>query len=331
MQPTSSSNPTAALGRVPPGYSQAPLSSLELLETAEVDLYVQYGDQSQPALFCQARWPLERKRLAELREVGVAHLLLRNDDYNAFSNQLFQHVDAVLHLESLSTSEKFATVQTAIASEVEHSLRAVDNSAFCSLAEQVSHDIVQLLSDDELLPSDMFDLARHDYTTFVHVTNVAGYCVMLARRLELGDEQTLHDIAYGAMLHDIGKRSIPPAVLAKPGRLTPQERELIERHPTLGYRELCQRTDLSFGQLMMVYQHHEWMDGRGYPVGVLGMEIHPWARLLAIADVFDAITARRPYRQPLSIHEALSHQEKLAGSHFDEGMLQCWISMMTQS
>jgi putative two-component system response regulator len=61
------------------------------------------------------------------------------------------------------------------------------------------------------------------------------------------------------------------------------------------------------------------------------MEIHPWARLLAIADVFDAITARRPYRQPLSIHEALSHQEKLAGSHFDEGMLQCWISMMTQS
>ena len=82
---------------------------------------------------------------------------------------------------------------------------------------------------------------------------------------------------------------------------------------------------------MMAYQHHERVDGRGYPVGVLGDEIHPWARLLAVVDVFDALTGARPYRHSLSQQQALDYQRQRAGARFDPEILQCWLSAMTRS
>ena len=76
------------------------------------------------------------------------------------------------------------------------------------------------------------------------------------------------------------RRITPPAaILTKPGKLTDAEFEIVKTHPTVGFRRLCKRTDLSFAQLMMVYQHHERLDGSGYPLGICGSEMHPWARI----------------------------------------------------
>lgn len=79
---------------------------------------------------------------------------------------------------------------------------------------------------------------------------------------------------------------------------------------------------------MMVYSHHERMDGKGYPVGMVGAEIHPWAKLLAVVDVFDAITSARPYRMPMILPEALAFLERNAGTHFDREMVTCWNALM---
>ncbi|HEX5422546.1 MAG TPA: HD domain-containing phosphohydrolase, partial [Candidatus Acidoferrales bacterium] len=124
---------------------------------------------------------------------------------------------------------------------------------------------------------------------------------------------------------------IPAKILTKPGRLDPEEREIIETHPLRGYEELCQRAELEFGQLMMVYQHHERVDGTGYPVRVLKDEIHPWAKLLAVVDVFDAMTARRPYRRPATPESVLDYQRQHADTHFDREVVECWISAMSKA
>lgn len=310
-------------------YSPVPLRALRTLAETTVDLYVQYEANSPPALLCAAPWDVDRERLAELSAVGVEHLLVRREDFCDFSDHLSRGLDALLHNDAVPASEKFSIMQTAVAAEIQRSLGVIDCAAYCSVADKVSDNLVQLVAGGECLPGDLFDLARHDYTTFAHVTNVAGFTVILAERLGLGDKQTLKELAYGAMLHDFGKRYLPAELLNKAGRLSPEERRLIESHPTRGYEALCDRTDLTFAQLMMIYQHHERLDGTGYPVGLVGEEIHPWARLLAVIDVFDAITAKRPYRQPLSIVDALSYQHSLRGTQFDEGMLECWISVMT--
>ena len=174
-------------------------------------------------------------------------------------------------------------------------------------------------------------MARHDFNTFTHVTNVASYCVMLAKKLGINDDNELRKIATAAILHDLGKRFIPSRILTKTTKLTPEEREIVESHPTRGYVELCEKSELDFGQLMMVYQHHEHMDGTGYPVGVLKDEIHPWARMLAVVDVFDTMTAKRPEGRPATAEQVLDFQRQQAGTQFDREVVECWISAMTKA
>ena len=94
---------------------------------------------------------------------------------------------------------------------------------------------------------------------------------------------------------------------------------------------LIERDDLSFGQLMMTYQHHERMDGSGYPVGCLGDEIHPWAKLCAIVDVYEALTSNRPYRSPMTPKTALTLLDKGEGTEFDPEMLKCWRQLIKTS
>ena len=149
---------------------------------------------------------------------------------------------------------------------------------------------------------EMFDLMLHDYSTFTHSANVATYCVGLAQELGISDRTDLARLVAGALLHDIGKRKIPRRVLNTPQRFI--------RRPTArrfsGTRKSdsrnCRATaDLTWSQLMMVYQHHERLDGRGYPVGIVDDEIDPWAKICAVADVFDALTCDRPYRKAMSV------------------------------
>ncbi len=229
-----------------------------------------------------------------------------------------------------ATQTKFAAIQLSVAAEFEVAMRLLDCTKLRVLAERVGQELVALLADGDLLPRELFGIARHDFKAPTHVTNVASYSIMLAKRLGVSDVRELEQIAVAAILHDIGKRFIPASILAKPGRLKPEEREIIESHPTRGYEELCERPDLEFGQLMMVYQHHERMDGTGFPVSVPRDEIHPWARMLAVADVFDAMTAKRPHRQPVTLDEALEHQRQEADTHFDREVVECWTSAMTQ-
>jgi HD-GYP domain-containing protein (c-di-GMP phosphodiesterase class II) len=135
----------------------------------------------------------------------------------------------------------------------------------------------------------------------------------------------------GALLHDIGKRHLPHDLLNKAGKLTPQEMALMRQHPQKGFEELCQRSDLNWGQLMMVYQHHERLDGKGYPVQIGGDEMHPWAKICAVGDVFDALTSARPYRKPIEIESALEFFERRAGAAFDAEIVKCLTSLMRQN
>jgi HD-GYP domain-containing protein (c-di-GMP phosphodiesterase class II) len=133
------------------------------------------------------------------------------------------------------------------------------------------------------------------------------------------------------MLHDVGKRFIPSAILHKDGQLSPEEREMLETHPLRGYVELCDRPGLEFGQLMMVYQHHERIDGGGYPVRILGDEIHPWAKMLSVINVFDGMTAKRGQVRPAKLENVLDYQRQQAGTQFDPEVVKCWISIMSKA
>ncbi len=103
---------------------------------------------------------------------------------------------------------------------------------------------------------------------------------------------------------------------------------MIRDHPRCGFAELCLREEMSWGALMMVYQHHERCNGNGYPVGSVDEEIHPWAKICAIADVFDAMTSDRSYHSRAAVGEVLKYFHRQAGHGFDKEMVECWNTMI---
>jgi putative nucleotidyltransferase with HDIG domain len=156
-----------------------------------------------------------------------------------------------------------------------------------------------------------------DRYTLGHCERVADYACALARGVNL-DEGSLFWFRIGALLHDVGKISVPIEVLNKPGKLTPDERALMERHPEAGVA-LLEDVEFPWDVLPMVRSHHERWDGRGYPDRLTGEAIPLHARILALADVFDALTTHRPYRPPFSPEEALRIMRNDAGA-FDPAL-----------
>ncbi|MEX2316457.1 MAG: HD domain-containing phosphohydrolase [Pirellulales bacterium] len=309
-------------------FTTVQIDVLRWLGAVGVDLFIQQGDDQPPRLFHRAGTPISSQQLAELKEAGLNQLLVLSDDFALLSGDVLESLESVLQQETVPGAQRFAALQLAVAVEVEQTLRAVDCGKFVSLADRIGNSLAGLMRSGTVVPQELFRIARHDFCTFTHVTNVACYSVLLADRLGVRDATELRQIATGAMLHDLGKRMIPNSVIAKPGRLSPEERELVQSHTQRGYEELCGRSDMVFGQLMMVYQHHEHIDGNGYPVRILGDEIHPWAKLLAVVDVFDALTGKRNYRRPLSVQAALDHLRNKAGKQFDREVVECWIAAM---
>jgi HD-GYP domain-containing protein (c-di-GMP phosphodiesterase class II) len=305
--------------------------TLRTIDMVAADLFVQYGPRTAPVLYCRAGSRPNPQQFIELSEAGVENLYVRAAEFHRFSDGMLESLEGVLGNELIPTTEKFAVMQLAVAVAMDQSLRLVDCTKFRGLAEHIGHQVVELVSDGGMLPRELFRIARHDFNTFTHVTNVASYSVMLAELLGITDKTVLRKIAAAAILHDVGKRFIPAAILTKAGRLTPEEREIIELHPQRGYEELCDQTGFDFGQLMMVYQHHERVDCTGYPVGIPHDELLVWARLLAVVDVFDSMTARRPYRRSATPEDVLDYQRRQAGTHFDHEVVECWVSAMNKT
>jgi HD-GYP domain-containing protein (c-di-GMP phosphodiesterase class II) len=313
------------------GYLPVQIAMLRRLGQATVDLFIQYERTAEPVLYHRAGCAMDADQVSKLVEGGVDHIYVRSEDFQHFGAHLMAAVDALAEHESIPPAERYAALQMAIATEIEHATRLVDCGPYVAVADKLGRELTTLLANNNVLPRELFQLARHDFNTFTHVTNVASYGVLLAEKLGLATGIELEQITKAAILHDLGKRFIPAAILSKPARLDPEERAVIETHPQRGYEELADRGDMSFEQLMLVYQHHERIDGKGYPVGLEGDEIHPWARMLAVVDVFDAMTGTRPYRRPATAREAMEYICKNAGTHFDMEMVACWNSMMAKS
>ena len=168
-------------------------------------------------------------------------------------------------------------------------------------------------------------LRIRDIETQGHSERVVRYSALLGRELGLNPAQ-MKSLEYGALLHDIGKIGIPDAILHKPGRLTAEEWTKMRQHPLLGLRILRGVGFLDSASLIVV-QHHERWDGKGYPYGLSGTEIDRNARIFAVADAFDAMISDRVYRNGRSFADATMELTRRAGQQFDPEVVYCFASI----
>lgn len=294
--------------------------TLTPVETLEFDLFVR-SDTNKAVLFRGRGDALQKRDLSRLAESSVVTLYIHVAEHEDYCRHLR---DVMLDNEELPSDQRLQVVTAVNRSVFETAFASPNVNRYVEFAETLGDDLADVFSNSQFTLRDLTRLLSHDYYTYTHVANVTNYCLILATSWAGPDRDLLRQIAIGALLHDYGKRFIPPAILNCTSKLTPQQWQVIQRHPTDGFREFATRDDVDWGQLMMIYQHHERLDGKGYPVGVGGSDIHEWARLCKVADVFDALTAERPYRKADSPSRVLEYMASKVGEEFDEEMFRCF-------
>lgn len=184
--------------------------------------------------------------------------------------------------------------------------------------------VEQVLYNGENILDQMFTLKNIDLYTFHHSVAVAVFSTILGTKLGFSQIE-LNNLALGAVLHDIGKAYIPLDILNKPGLLTPQEFSEVKEHTIYGYHLLLKVGDFDDSVKAIPHHHHERIDGQGYPSMLRGDFIHPYAKIVAIADIFSALTSNRVYRKKISPFTAAEYLYQQSGKALDESFTSIFI------
>ncbi|NLY79502.1 MAG: HD-GYP domain-containing protein [Lysinibacillus sp.] len=188
-------------------------------------------------------------------------------------------------------------------------------------------NVVEDLLDSILNSKDMLtvltDTFLYDEALFHHSFNVALYSIAIAKELGYGVED-LRTIGTGALLHDVGKMVVPVKILQKPCQLTDEEYEIMKQHTRYGFDILRNLHTVSLLVAHCAFQHHERLDGSGYPRGLVDYEIHPYAKIIAVADVFDAVTSERVYREKLLPFQGIALIQSGSGTLYEKRIVEAF-------
>ena len=210
--------------------------------------------------------------------------------------------------------------------------------SFNTMVDKLDHmfvDLAKTQSDLKVAHLDtIFRLALaaeyKDEATSQHLKRVSAYSRIIAEKYGLSEED-LDNIEIGAPLHDIGKIGIPDNILLKTEKLTKEEYEIIKKHPSIGYEILKEsRSPYLKTAALICLKHHEYFDGTGYPNGLKGEDIHIYGRIVALADVFDALTSKRSYKEPFSIEKTVDMIKSKSGTQFDPKVVDAFLESLDE-
>ncbi len=193
-------------------------------------------------------------------------------------------------------------------------------------SKKVIASITDLVLADDDTSGNLLRITSHDFYTYTHSVNVGVTALLLAKALfRRSDAHDLQELGAGFFLHDLGKVMVDPEVINKPGKLTDAEMAHMRTHPFQGFKILKKANALSDECRYIVMQHHEYHDGTGYPKRLKGDQIHRYARICCIADVFDALTAERSYKKAMKPFDALKLVQQQMSEHFDKQLFEEFV------
>ncbi|TWT65406.1 Cyclic di-GMP phosphodiesterase response regulator RpfG [Posidoniimonas polymericola] len=313
----------------PSGYCALSSGLLQLSEKALASYYCLPDSGTTPQLLCSRGATPSADAMARLREQGYGRVLITEKEFPALSERLVGKTGAILTDTRLSQAERFSMLLAARSNEAETVQRLLKPIRLVGLAKQAAEDIFELLHAGRVAPAELFHAPRFGSRWLIHGANVACYSVLLGIATGIQDQEDLRRLAIAAMLHDLGQRCDGDKEYAK---LTREEKQdAHDSHPQRGFEELLGDSDLDRRQLMVVYQHHESLDGGGFPVGVLQDEIAPWAMMVRVVDEFDELTTVEPGRAKPNPETAFRKLRERAGKDLNTEMLRCWMQVMSKA
>ncbi|OPY12028.1 MAG: Cyclic di-GMP phosphodiesterase response regulator RpfG [Syntrophus sp. PtaB.Bin001] len=236
-------------------------------------------------------------------------------------------LQAAVHDSTLSSSEKAGIVRKSCLILMERLLES-PTAENIHTAKKGLYDVVDLITSEGEMTKHLLDITSHDFYTYTHSANVGILSVSLSKALfGTSGNHNMRELGAAFFLHDLGKVRIDSSYINKPGKLTDEEMREMKRHPAHGFNILHKARELSTECKLIVLEHHERDDGRGYPRGLRGDEIHLYARICAIADVYDALTSMRSYKQPMAPFSALKLMKEEMIGHFHTELFEKFVKM----
>jgi len=198
------------------------------------------------------------------------------------------------------------------------------SSGFTEATHNIANELVKAISDNNAVAVDVNLIKVSDEYTFKHSVDVATIAMVIGQNYGLTKEE-LRELGTAGLLHDLGKSQIPNSVLNKPGKLTDDEFALMKQHSLFGYKILVEKNEFPESIKRGVLQHHEKINQKGYPQGVGEQQIHKYAKIIAVADVYDALVTERPYKAAFSKRDAVEMIMAMT-QELDFQAIQCFLN-----
>lgn len=254
---------------------------------------------------------LDEYHIDSMKKMGITGVYIRTgvieekheENEPVITAQVQQQIDKV-KIEDRARVHLSESVKKRVAEGVQYLYQDTESTGFVDMTRSITDDLMKAIEDNEAIAVDISALKVSDEYTFKHSVDVATMSMIVSRQYGLPDEQ-IYEIGISGLLHDIGKSKIPNEILNKAGKLTDEEFALIKQHSLLGYQILKDKPELSNAIKLGVLQHHEKINGSGYPMGATEDKIHIFAKIIAVADIYDALVTERPYKKAFTPRDAV--------------------------
>lgn len=252
---------------------------------------------------------LDDFQIEYLHERGIGGVYIQEGelDPEELEMNISEHTKEVIEKTRVQDRAKVTlteSVRKRVGEGIQYLYSNAESEGFLEATNNVTNELMNAIFENDAVAVDVGMLKVSDEYTFKHSVDVATMSMIIAKKYGLKDEE-IRELGISGLLHDVGKSKIPNEVLNKPGKLTDEEFALMKQHSLFGFEILKKRNQFSDGIIRGVLQHHEKMNGKGYPLGVSADKIHKYARIISVADVYDALVTERPYKKAFSKRDAV--------------------------
>lgn len=252
---------------------------------------------------------LDQYMIDSLIQLGIMTVYIQEGEEEENADSYTVCSEAKRKIEQLRTEDPAkvnlsASVRKRVAEGIQFIYNSPDSEEAMQATSSIADDLQNAINSNDAIALDISALKTSDEYTFKHSVDVATIAMIVAKQQGHSDQE-IHEIGVTGLLHDIGKTKIPLEILNKPGRLDDEEFAIMKQHSVYGYHIVKERNEFSPAVCLGVLQHHEKINGKGYPLGVDSSKISPYARILAVADIYDALVTERPYKSAFSQRNAV--------------------------
>ncbi len=244
------------------------------------------------------------------------------------NKQLYRdYVKSSMNSSKISNNDKAAILRESSIALLEDLFENPDVGQALMDSKPIVGDLIQFMDIAPESISNLISLSGHDFYTYNHSFDVSIYSLGLGQAMGF-DKKTLEELGQSSLFHDVGKRNVALEILCKKGPLDENEWAQMRMHPQFGLKILNEQPGISEAIRAACYEHHESWTGGGYPQDISGHEIHPFGRIVALTDTYDAMTTQRSYNVPMKPSEALTMMKEKLSGRFDPDMLKAMYSVL---